>query len=352
MALKSLDVAKNYYCFHEFGDSDFSPLMRMCIIDVDEEYEEPNLEAIRGYIAAHPDEVHHRTKEGYTVLMMAAACGLTDVVKILLEAGADATALSDDKTSALLLVAGSTIFRGNYDCLKLLLDAGAGKTINTVCTYGSYGFTPFTISVRKCEGDEQLEVVKTLIAAGADINLADNTGYTALEYAMKTSRKNNAQIVRLLLDNGADLDSADDKGTTTFTDACVLSDDDAADDGRRADIEIIELMLSYKPKVLVRAFKNLLKARTKFMYSLQWTAYERLIKTMIDLMVERITPANMLEVTSIIPKYRMPYFLEQLRKSGSDSSNTITEAPTPGAVTGNVTGDLQGNDTDPEFRTL
>ena len=56
------------------------------------------------------------------------------------------------------------------------------------------------------EYDHNIEIVKLLLEHGADINLPDNYGHTAL---MMASLEGNTEIVRLLLDQGADVNVQD-----------------------------------------------------------------------------------------------------------------------------------------------
>ena len=63
-------------------------------------------------------------------------------------------------------------------------------------TYGSYA-----------------EVVKLLLAKGADINVKNSNGETAL---MAASSRGNADVVKLLLDKGADINVKNSKGKTAL----------------------------------------------------------------------------------------------------------------------------------------
>jgi ankyrin repeat protein len=56
-------------------------------------------------------------------------------------------------------------------------------------------------------------VVEYLINHGADVNIRDNHGYTALIWA---SRFGHIDIVRQLLDAGADVNASDDEGETAL----------------------------------------------------------------------------------------------------------------------------------------
>ena len=62
------------------------------------------------------------------------------------------------------------------------------------------------------------EVVKMLIAEGADVNAADNQGRTALHAAAGTSLylSKNTEVVKMLIAKGADVNAADNQGRTAL----------------------------------------------------------------------------------------------------------------------------------------
>lgn len=55
------------------------------------------------------------------------------------------------------------------------------------------------------------EVIKLLVERGADVNAADNSGWTALHFAGQDQK---AEVVRALLGAGAEVDPRDEDGTT------------------------------------------------------------------------------------------------------------------------------------------
>jgi ankyrin repeat protein len=101
------------------------------------------------------------SKEGGTALMWAAGMGHTDVVKTLIDAGADVT-------SALMFAA----MAGHTETVKALLDADAD-----VNAKNQHGWTALLWAA--VEG--HTETAKVLIDAGADVNTKDKEyGATAL----------------------------------------------------------------------------------------------------------------------------------------------------------------------------
>jgi len=58
-----------------------------------------------------------------------------------------------------------------------------------------------------------LQLVKSLLASGADINAKDNNGWTPL---IEAAQEDHLEIVTLLLEKGADINSKTTKGATAL----------------------------------------------------------------------------------------------------------------------------------------
>ena len=113
--------------------------------------------------------------------------------------------LSTDVDWTTLLLAAAT---GHIEYVKLLLDHGA---INANVT-DSNGQTALFAAA----GNGHVEVVQILLDCGADVNLTDNSGQTALFNAAKWGH---VAVVRLLLDRGADVNLTDNRGRIALFDA-------------------------------------------------------------------------------------------------------------------------------------
>ena len=80
-------------------------------------------------------------------------------------------------------------------------------------------------------------VVRILIDAGADVNLENNCGYTALMFASKNSNiKSNVETVRILIDAGADVNA---NGGGKFT-ALMLASQESCEN---SNIETVRMLI-------------------------------------------------------------------------------------------------------------
>ena len=80
--------------------------------------------------------------------------------------------------------------------------------------------------------------IRTLIKAGADVNVRSNDGYTPL---YKASLCGNSQVVKLLLQAGADVNASNAEGTTPLMEA-----------SEKGHVEVIDLLLGHRRKTIKR----------------------------------------------------------------------------------------------------
>jgi ankyrin repeat protein len=114
---------------------------------------------------------------------------VSDIVKAVLDLGADPNGRDEDGWTALLRAA-----YGEYPTtLRLLLDRGADVNAKCNCPVSGYGgATALMIAAR----NGGLEGVKALLAKGAEVNQRDENGSTALALAVGGSR--NLNVIQLL----------------------------------------------------------------------------------------------------------------------------------------------------------
>jgi ankyrin repeat protein len=120
---------------------------------------------------------------GTTPLIVAAEAGDLEVIKLLLEHGADAAHMQADLQTPVSALAGA---RGSPDqltqALDLLIQGGADLNVVSVHHHlqRSRGGSPLIEAVRA----NNEKMVEALVSRGANINLRDHDGLTALDHAM------------------------------------------------------------------------------------------------------------------------------------------------------------------------
>ena len=187
-----------------------------------------NLDMVNRLLAANA-KVNMVNKGGGTALIIASDNGENEIVKLLIAKGANVNAIDTIGTNALMFAAES----GYTDIVKTLLAAGAN--INAQDTYGWTALMYASkkadsaliqtlidgganIALRTNEKDNKsdaliiasaygnLNAVKTLIAAGANINTKDKNGWSAMHWASGMGHK---EVVDALLAAGAKKDLYD-----------------------------------------------------------------------------------------------------------------------------------------------
>ncbi len=137
-----------------------------------------------------------------TALSRAAGTGNINIVKSLLREGADVNEKDNDGWTALMSA-------GNYpEVARTLITAGAD--VNVSIEQGRLaGMTPLMLAVQK----GQLDTVKILVDAGAKVNVKRNSdGETALMLAIRE----NPTIAHVLLDKGASVNDRRLDGLTAL----------------------------------------------------------------------------------------------------------------------------------------
>ena len=125
---------------------------------------------------------------GQTPLMIAAAFGTLDAMKLLISSGADAKAESEAGVTALHWCT------GDVAKVHLLLDQGAD--VNKASRLGR---TPLLVAASAYGA---LETVKLLLQKGAEVNVVDSAGFTPLNAAANVD---NTAVAKLLIEKGANL---------------------------------------------------------------------------------------------------------------------------------------------------
>jgi ankyrin repeat protein len=171
-------------------------------------------------------DVNAKSSNGWTALMLASETGYIDIAKLLIDKGADVNAKSSNGWTALMLASKA----GHIDIVKLLIDKGVD--VNTNRDIG-------TTALVSASGAGHIDVVKLLIDKGVDVNAKDNHIRKVIMYAypahprkilkrnmgmtalMSASGAGHIDIAKLLIDKGADVNVKSNDGWTALIDASV-----------------------------------------------------------------------------------------------------------------------------------
>ena len=136
---------------------------------------------------------------GATPLHWSAEKGHLDVVRALIEAGADVNPkMIGDRTPLFL-----SAEEGHLEVARALVEAGADVNAKQY----NKGWTPLHMSAEM----GHLEVVRALIEAGADVNAKEDDGGTPLH---RSASYGELEVARALIEAGADVNAKRDDGWT------------------------------------------------------------------------------------------------------------------------------------------
>jgi ankyrin repeat protein len=121
---------------------------------------------------------------GDSPLIMAAYKGYTDIVKLLLDAGADIHALDPGMKATALHAAA---YAGHAEAAKLLIEAGV--EINRKGPYNGY------TALHDAVWQNNIDVARVIIDAGADITIRSNEGQTPLDFARSQKHREIATML-------------------------------------------------------------------------------------------------------------------------------------------------------------
>ncbi|GMH43254.1 LOW QUALITY PROTEIN: hypothetical protein BSKO_11176 [Bryopsis sp. KO-2023] len=149
--------------------------------------------------------------DGVEPIMVAAYWGHASVIRSLVRAGGDVESSVDGWTCL-----GVAVHRGHFDVVNELLIHNANVDVNV---FG--GNTPLMIAARR--GDAR--ILKSLLKGGAEVELKNDVGTTALHFSVEAGESTNC--VRLLLEFRAEVDALDDAGDTPLAHAAMYGNEHA-----------------------------------------------------------------------------------------------------------------------------
>jgi ankyrin repeat protein len=161
-------------------------------------------EAVRAALRAGAD-LEARDAQGRTALLLASTYDHVEVAEVLVAAGASPDAL-DDRHDTPWLVTGVT---GSVPMLEALLPADPDLTIRN--RYGG-------VSVIPASERGHVDYVRRVVRTGIDVDHVNDLGWTALLEAviLGDGGPRHQEIVRILLAAGADRTLADRDGVTAL----------------------------------------------------------------------------------------------------------------------------------------
>ncbi|KAK9876233.1 hypothetical protein WA026_012534 [Henosepilachna vigintioctopunctata] len=155
-----------------------------------------------------PDPLYNlHDMHGQAALHVAARLGQSEIVKVLLEAGANVNEADLDGWTPLRAAA----WGGHTEVVELL--------VNHCCVLDSVDAENRT-ALRAAAWSGHEEIVKILLRRGASVNLTDHEGRTALIAAAYMGHN---EIVEHLLEAGADINHADADGRTALSVAALCA---------------------------------------------------------------------------------------------------------------------------------
>jgi ankyrin repeat protein len=239
---------------------------------------------------------------GFTALSFAAREGDIESARVMLEGGVDIDYGDVDNTSALVVA----IMNKQYSFARFLIDRGAD--VNMVGAYGRTALYAIVdirnedysaLPARKTEDPlPSLDIVRTLLARGADVNLAltanlpgrsgmdsgDTTLHAGTTPLMRAARAGDTAVIRLLLDGGADPKLATKDGNTALMFASGVGYRDK--NTRSSERDALEAV-----KIFVEAGLDLHRVNTRGETALHGAA-DRGADTIVQFLVDRGAELN------------------------------------------------------------
>jgi ankyrin repeat protein len=141
--------------------------------------------------------IENENNQHITVLHLSIRLNLSNILSFFIQNGANINYTESTHNKTLLMLA---LMNRKYYALthiiRLLISNGIDVNLPD-----DLGYTPLMILAIQIPTEVQSDIFNELITAGANVNMTNSTGKTALNYA---ARKQNENMISLLIKNGAD----------------------------------------------------------------------------------------------------------------------------------------------------
>lgn len=167
------------------------------------------VEQLQLYLEYNPGMVSFRDHYGFTLLHWAVLCSVSEVIRVILDAGADVNARS--KTSETVLMWAMSSVQSARIC-QTLIQAGADLELQDVS-----GRTALHHAVAVSSSPDP-DTIEILLRAGANANHVDRFGFSVL---LEATNLASGSDIELLLAYGADINATDTAGMSVLDYAII-----------------------------------------------------------------------------------------------------------------------------------
>jgi len=154
------------------------------------------------YLLDHGANISIKNNRGQTAAFFAINSSNKDIIKLLIRRDPDLINNKNELGAQLLLFG---VKKGNQDIVELLLELGAN-----VNHTNSKGETALFHSIKICDD----EIAIQLMSKGANVNIQDINGDTPVMMAVRLDKFESCYMTKILMEHGADIHMHNNKGET------------------------------------------------------------------------------------------------------------------------------------------